>query len=842
MKARIAGAVIAVAIAGCESGSNDSVPVAPEYQLVFEDDFETAGIDSGKWTVAVGDGCPALCGDSSQPRRYAATNVDERDGALRIQAQHGIDGAMLSGGVHTRGKFAFRYGRLEVAARLPADVALRPAIRLLPADEGRFGPWPSSGEIALVEGFAAADGSAAVRSATRYGLPTPPHLGAAAVYDLGHPSDTRLVEYALEWGPGELRFFLDGEHVHTQSADQWYAYYPADADGNYDSFGAYRSGAEDAPFNQPFHLAIDLAAPVDGEPTLPATLEVDAVRIYQCVGGGANDDACSTRSESADMLADNAGGPLEDAQTGRPFVERLELYADGPATLAIPVDDADVEAVLTAETRVAPGATVASDPQFASPDDADNSVWRFTVAGGDGQALLTVPNRSANAMLTSGFDFSGHRLAGPGSDPVGEIVFDMYAESLAETATLAVGLGDGYPLARAIDLRRDRIPLGAWKTHSAKLADLAEADEENCCDLDLASVERPFMLHVRGGDAELLLDNIRVTNACKVVGGCGANASEIVSPRRACTSGERLRFGFYAFFAPVSYSADEDPDSTGFNDHRGFESDLLTALESLNGAGLAFSRHPITLWPNIWLRSASEYDVVGGGITILESRTRNAAGETLVQFTTPHIGFEQSLLVRSEDAERLATHAALTGDVRVGVLAGTTGEARLLELTGLTDADGNLLAGTRVETPTATLVADGTESYRITSAGTTENLLERTRLHPPNDSKPQVIYLGAELGERELLQALEDGNIDAIARGTIGNSDAAVASNNRFVVTARDPDPEYGGWTIAANRPELRACLNDKIHWLTNGGRIGYPQWRADQTVFMRRAEVWNEF
>ena len=189
--------------------------------------------------------------------------------------------------------------------------------------------------------------------------------------------------------------------------------------------------------------------------------------------------------------------------------------------------------------------------------------------------------------------------------------------------------------------------------------------------------------------------------------------------------------------------------------HRGFEAALLSALEALDGAGLAFSRHPITIWPNIWLRSASEYDVVGGGITILDSRTRNGDGETVVRFTRPHIAFEQSLLVRAEDAARLATHALLASDVRVGVLAGTTGEARLLQLTGLTDAEGNLAAGTRVETPAGTVVADGSSRFRITSAGTTENLLGRTRLLPPDANKPQVIYLGQELGERELLQALE---------------------------------------------------------------------------------------
>ncbi|MCY4447842.1 MAG: hypothetical protein OXE02_03215, partial [Chloroflexi bacterium] len=74
-----------------------------------------------------------------------------------------------------------------------------------------------------------------------------------------------------------------------------------------------------------------------------------------------------------------------------------------------------------------------------------------------------------------------------------------------------------------------------------------------------------------------------------------------------------LNVGFYAYFAPVSYSADPAPASPGFNTHLGYEADLLTALEAMEGAGLTFSRRGIAHWDDIWLRSAgTEYDIVGG--------------------------------------------------------------------------------------------------------------------------------------------------------------------------------------------------------------------------------------
>ena len=310
----------------------------------------------------------------------------------------------------------------------------------------------------------------------------------------------------------------------------------------------------------------------------------------------------------------------------------------------------------------------------------------------------------------------------------------------------------------------------------------------------------------------------------------------------ACTTGGKvLNVGFYAFFAPVSYTADPDPNAVGFREHRGYEADLLTALESLDGAGLAFARHPIQPWDDIWFSPLrDDIDMVGGGITILDSRTRDAAGAQVVRFTSGHITFRQSLLVRAGEAERFPDHAHLTSQHRVGALAGTTGEARLLQLTGLVDAAGILAAGTSVQTRTGTVVADGSAAYSITAAGASPNLVGRQRLLPPARNMPQVIYLGDDAGETELLQALRDGRIDALARGEIGNRDAVHASGGDFEVAALDAEVEHGGFVLAADAAELAACIDAKINWLTDNRRIGYAEWRNDPTVFLRRAETWR--
>ena len=319
---------------------------------------------------------------------------------------------------------------------------------------------------------------------------------------------------------------------------------------------------------------------------------------------------------------------------------------------------------------------------------------------------------------------------------------------------------------------------------------------------------------------------------------CASDAT----PTEGCVDEDReLRLGFYAYFAPVSHSADGEPGAPGFDVHQGYEADLLTALEAMDGVGVSFSRRGIGIWDDIWLAAAgSEFDVIGGGITILDSRTRDAQGTEAVVFTSGHIAFRQSLLVRTGGESRFADYDDLTSDVRVGALAGTTGEARLLRLTGLTDSDGVLVAGASVDTPRGEVVADGTPNYFITPATASENLAGRRRIRPPSDNMPEVVYLGDQLGETELLAALSDGRIDALARGEIGNREAEHTSGDAFVVALLDDAVERGGFTFDVEDAELAACLSDHIDFLTDGMSIGYADWLRDPSMFMGRTETWN--
>ena len=316
-----------------------------------------------------------------------------------------------------------------------------------------------------------------------------------------------------------------------------------------------------------------------------------------------------------------------------------------------------------------------------------------------------------------------------------------------------------------------------------------------------------------------------------------------------CSAGSEERVvevGFYAFFEPVSSSVDADPASPDFDVHVGYEADLLTAIEAMEGYGLRFNRTAIPQWTDIWLRPAgAEFDLAGGGITILEARTLDESGEAVVAFTDGHIDFTQSLLVRAEDAHRLPDHEALLPTDVVGVLPNTTGEARLLQLLGVADEDGNLAVGTRIDTTSGWITVETDGALYISAARASPELAARTRLVAADPDRPQVLYLGeepgAEIGEPELLAALTDGTIDAIARGTAGNTLAAASSDDAFVVTALDPRPERGGFVVDIHDTKLLEQINVAIAWLTDGGRIGLAEWLADPLVFIERAAVWDD-
>ena len=116
--------------------------------LVWSDEFDTAGApDATKWTYDLGAG--GWGNQEVQSYTNSATNVSVADGLLKITAVK--DGSnYTSARLKTQGLYSFKYGRVEVKAKLPASAGTWPAIWMLGSNFSTVG-WPLCGEIDIME-------------------------------------------------------------------------------------------------------------------------------------------------------------------------------------------------------------------------------------------------------------------------------------------------------------------------------------------------------------------------------------------------------------------------------------------------------------------------------------------------------------------------------------------------------------------------------------------------------------------------------------------------------------------------------------------------------------------
>ena len=162
------------------------------------------------------------CSVSFDPSKCAATSGEcilEKTGLFSHKkiCTYSTLPPVTSSLVRTRSSFLF--GRLEIRARLPAGDWLWPAIWLLP-EESVYGPWPTSGEIDIMESrgnepnaCGPLQGRGAFGSTLHFG-PSPRHnafLHAHTEASLAGNQDLskEFHTYGLEWGPDGLYTYID---------------------------------------------------------------------------------------------------------------------------------------------------------------------------------------------------------------------------------------------------------------------------------------------------------------------------------------------------------------------------------------------------------------------------------------------------------------------------------------------------------------------------------------------------------------------------------------------------------------------------------------------------------
>jgi hypothetical protein len=94
-------------------------------------------------------------------------------------------------------------------------------------------------------------------------------------------------------------------------------------------------------------------------------------------------------------------------QGNNSFVQNLDLFSDGPATLSVDYGGNTASTPVVVDGYTGPGATVINNPDFIDPEDASNTVWSVSISGGIANAYLGTGYLSGDAVLDSGFDLSG---------------------------------------------------------------------------------------------------------------------------------------------------------------------------------------------------------------------------------------------------------------------------------------------------------------------------------------------------------------------------------------------------------------------------------------------------
>jgi beta-glucanase (GH16 family) len=158
---------------------------------------------------------------------------------------------------------------------------------MMPQDE-KYGPWPSSGEIDVME--ARGQEPNKVLGTLHYGSRWPANTHTSEDYVL--PSDATIADfhvYALEWEPGEMRWLIDDHQYAAQTF--WWSSSKTEGANGVRPAKASDLNAWPAPFDQPFYLVMNVAVggrfvgKPDKTTVFPAEMVVDYVRVYEKVGG-----------------------------------------------------------------------------------------------------------------------------------------------------------------------------------------------------------------------------------------------------------------------------------------------------------------------------------------------------------------------------------------------------------------------------------------------------------------------------------------------------------------------------------------------------------------------------
>ena len=188
-----------------------SVTIYITPSLLWSDEFNTDGAPkSSNWGYDLGAG--GWGNNEAEYYTSRADNVIVQGGYLQITAKkEDYQGAhYTSARLKTQDKFNFKYGKVEVRAKLPEGGGTWPAIWMLGSNINSV-DWPACGEIDIMEEVGNNLGN--IHST----LHTPSSYGASVntATKMVPDASSQFHVYGMEWTPDKIAFSIDGTVFYT---------------------------------------------------------------------------------------------------------------------------------------------------------------------------------------------------------------------------------------------------------------------------------------------------------------------------------------------------------------------------------------------------------------------------------------------------------------------------------------------------------------------------------------------------------------------------------------------------------------------------------------------------
>jgi beta-glucanase (GH16 family) len=233
-------------------------PVLPV--LYWADEFNTDGVpDPTKWGYDIGTGSGGWGNQELEYYTNRTENVTVQNGKLKIKAikENYSGSTYTSARLLSKGLFSFKYGKVEIRAKLPEGVGTWPALWMLGNDVNTVG-WPACGEIDIMEHR----GNELNKIFGTLHYPGRSGGNANGATKVISNATTDFHIYSIEWSASAITISVDNQAYHTVANTSM------------------------LPFNHDFFLILNVAMGGTfggsvNQGFTNATMEVDYVRVYK---------------------------------------------------------------------------------------------------------------------------------------------------------------------------------------------------------------------------------------------------------------------------------------------------------------------------------------------------------------------------------------------------------------------------------------------------------------------------------------------------------------------------------------------------------------------------------